>query len=47
VDWIPIIAIVAALVAFWIAMLVIFWLLRRKGVPVRDIIRVMSDSCAR
>lgn len=42
-DWTPIIAIVAALVAFWIAMLVIFWLLRPKGVPVRDIIRVIPD----
>jgi uncharacterized membrane protein YkvA (DUF1232 family) len=42
-DWTPIIAIVAALVAFWIAMLLIFWLLRPKGVPVRDIIRVIPD----
>jgi uncharacterized membrane protein YkvA (DUF1232 family) len=42
-DWTPIIGIVAALVAFWIAMLVIFWLLRPKGVPIGEIIRVIPD----
>lgn len=42
-DWTPIIGIVAALVAFWLAMLVIFWLLRPKGVAVGDIIRVIPD----
>jgi uncharacterized membrane protein YkvA (DUF1232 family) len=42
-DWTPIIAIVAAVVAFWIVMLVIFCVLRPEGVPVRDIIRVIPD----
>jgi hypothetical protein len=42
-DWALVTGIAAALVAFWIAMLVIFWLLRPKGVPIGDIIRVVPD----
>jgi len=42
-DWGPLIGIVVALVAFWIAMLVIFWLLQPKGAPIGEIIRVIPD----
>jgi uncharacterized membrane protein YkvA (DUF1232 family) len=36
-------SVVVALMAFWIAMLVVFWLLRPKGVPVRELVRVIPD----
>lgn len=42
-DWTPVIGIVAALLALWIAMLLVFWLLRPKGVPVGDVIRVIPE----
>ena len=38
-----VISIVVGLVALWALLLVVFWLLRPKGVPVREIIRVVPD----
>lgn len=38
-----ILAVVAGLVALWLAALVLFWLLRPKGVPTREIVRVVPD----
>ena len=35
--------IVVALVVLWAALLVVFWLARPKGVPVRELIRVIPD----
>jgi uncharacterized membrane protein YkvA (DUF1232 family) len=43
VDWTAIAGILVALLAFWIAMLVLLWLLRPKGVPAGDIVRVIPD----
>ena len=43
VDLRPIVAIVAALIALWAVFLVIFWALRPKGVPVREILRIVPD----
>ena len=43
VDWTLIAEIVAAIVAVWIAMLAIFWLLRRKGMPAREIAKIIPD----
>ncbi|HEY4190853.1 MAG TPA: DUF1232 domain-containing protein [Candidatus Limnocylindrales bacterium] len=37
------IGIVAGLVALWLAMLVVFWALRPKGVPAREIVRLVPD----
>ena len=37
------IAIGVALVAFWAAMLLVFWVFRPKGVPVREILGVIPD----
>ncbi|HET7828797.1 MAG TPA: DUF1232 domain-containing protein [Candidatus Limnocylindrales bacterium] len=34
---------VVALVAVWMLLLVVFWLLRPKDVPVREILRVIPD----
>jgi uncharacterized membrane protein YkvA (DUF1232 family) len=38
-----VIGIVVGLVALWALLLVVFWVLRPKGVPVREIIRVVPD----
>ena len=38
-----VISIVVGLVALWALLLVVFWVLRPKGVPVREIIRVVPD----
>jgi uncharacterized membrane protein YkvA (DUF1232 family) len=43
VDIKLILAIVAAVAVTWALLLVIFWLLRPKGVPVREIVRVIPD----
>jgi uncharacterized membrane protein YkvA (DUF1232 family) len=37
------IGVVLGLIAVWALLLVIFWLLRPKGVPVREILRVVPD----
>lgn len=37
------VGIAVGLVALWAVLLVIFWLLRPKGVPVREILRVVPD----
>jgi len=37
------IAIGVGLVAFWAAMLLLFWMFRPKGVPVREILGVIPD----
>ncbi|HEY5629919.1 MAG TPA: DUF1232 domain-containing protein [Candidatus Limnocylindrales bacterium] len=36
-------AIVAAVVALWVALLVVFWLARPKGVPARTIVATIPD----
>jgi uncharacterized membrane protein YkvA (DUF1232 family) len=43
VDPGPIVGIVVAVVAVWLALLGLFWLLRPKGVTVRDIMAVIPD----
>src|SRR5262245_49473914 len=43
VDLGPVNAIIVALVAVWLALLVVFYLLRPKGVPLREILRVVPD----
>ena len=40
-GWIA--GVVAALVAVWALLLLVFWLLRPKDVPVREVIRVIPD----
>jgi uncharacterized membrane protein YkvA (DUF1232 family) len=35
--------IVLGVIALWIALLVIFWALRPKGVPVREIVRIIPE----
>jgi uncharacterized membrane protein YkvA (DUF1232 family) len=42
-DWTVVVWIVVGVVALWVAMLAIFWVLRPRGVPVGDIIRVIPD----
>jgi uncharacterized membrane protein YkvA (DUF1232 family) len=43
VDLGLVIAVVLSLVALWAVLLLIFWLLRPKGVPLRDVVRVVPD----
>jgi uncharacterized membrane protein YkvA (DUF1232 family) len=38
-----VVGIVVGLIGLWAVLLVIFWLLRPKGVPVREILRVVPD----
>ena len=42
-DLRPLLGIIVALVALWVALLVLFWLLRPRGVPAREIVRVVPD----
>ena len=42
-DLRPLLGIVIALVALWAALLVLFWALRPRGVPAREIVRVVPD----
>lgn len=37
------VGIAVALVAFWVVLLVLFWALRPRGVPVREILGVVPD----
>src|SRR4051812_34898772 len=37
------VGIVLALVALWVALLVVFWFLRPRGVPVRELLRLIPD----
>jgi uncharacterized membrane protein YkvA (DUF1232 family) len=43
VDVQLVVAIAIGLIVVWAIFLVIFWLLRPKGVPIREIIRVVPD----
>jgi len=43
VDFGPILGIVVALIALWAALLVLFFVLRPRDVPVREIVRVVPD----
>jgi uncharacterized membrane protein YkvA (DUF1232 family) len=43
VDWNFVIGIVVAVVAVWAALLVVFWVFRPKGVPARELIRLIPD----
>jgi uncharacterized membrane protein YkvA (DUF1232 family) len=38
-----VVGIVASLIGLWVAMLVLFWALRPKGVPARQIVGVIPD----
>jgi uncharacterized membrane protein YkvA (DUF1232 family) len=38
-----VVSIVAGLVLLWAAVLVLFWLLRPKGVPTREVVRLVPD----
>lgn len=40
-DWI--VGIVVALVAMWVAFLVLFWVLRPRGVAVREVVGLVPD----
>jgi len=40
-GWIP--GVLVGLVALWAALLVLFWFLRPRGVPVRELLRVVPD----
>jgi uncharacterized membrane protein YkvA (DUF1232 family) len=39
----PLLAVVAGLIALWAAILVLFWALRPRGVPAREIVKVVPD----
>ncbi len=39
----PLAGIFVTLVALWIGMLVLFWMLRPRDVPVRDVVRIVPD----
>lgn len=39
----PVIALIFGLVVLWVALLVVFWILRPRSVPVRELIRVVPD----
>jgi uncharacterized membrane protein YkvA (DUF1232 family) len=40
-DWLA--GIIVALVAIWITLLIVFWLLRPRGVATRDVLAVVPD----
>lgn len=40
-DWL--LGIVVALVAIWVAFLIVFWLFRPRGVPIREVLAVIPD----
>ena len=42
-DWTLLIGIVGGLVVLWLAVLVLLWALRPKGVPAREIVAVVPD----
>ena len=39
----PLLGVAVALVGLWAAMLVLFWVLRPKDVPVREVVKVIPD----
>jgi uncharacterized membrane protein YkvA (DUF1232 family) len=39
----PLVAFLVGLVLLWAALLVVFWVLRPRGVPVREIVKVVPD----
>jgi uncharacterized membrane protein YkvA (DUF1232 family) len=39
----PLLAVVAGLIALWAAILMLFWALRPRGVPAREIVKVVPD----
>lgn len=43
VDATLLLGIVAGLIALWLALLILFWALRPKGVPAREIVGVIPD----
>jgi len=42
-DASPPLAVIVGLIALWAALLVLFWALRPRGVPARDIVKVVPD----
>jgi len=42
-DASPLLAVIVGLIALWAALLVLFWALRPRGVPARDIVKVVPD----
>jgi len=42
-DASPLLAVIVGLLALWAALLVLFWALRPRGVPAREIVKVVPD----
>ena len=42
-DLTLVVGVLVALVAVWILLLAVFWMLRPKGVPVRELLKVIPD----
>jgi uncharacterized membrane protein YkvA (DUF1232 family) len=42
-DLRPLLAVFVGIVLLWAALLVVFWILRPRGVPVREIVKVVPD----
>ena len=42
-DASPLLAVIVGLIALWAALLVLFWALRPRGVPAREIVKVVPD----
>lgn len=42
-DWRPLLAVILGLLGLWAALLVVFWVLRPRDVPVREIVKVVPD----
>jgi uncharacterized membrane protein YkvA (DUF1232 family) len=43
VDVRPLLGLLAGLAGLWVALLVVFWFLRPRGVPAREIVKVVPD----
>lgn len=42
-DLRPLLGVLAGLIALWAALLLLFWILRPRGVPVAEIVKVVPD----
>ena len=42
-DASPLLAVIVGLIALWAALLVLFWALRPRGLPAREIVKVVPD----
>ena len=43
-DLRPLLAVLLGVVLLWATLLVVFWILRPRGVPVREIVKVVPDA---